>query len=93
MAGTLRQEHSLWGLPTHGGPQALPGATKVKTIFIVVLRHKSLFHYVNIYNTGAIVMAGKLLGDLAQIKAEAANSTGSYCILHLQALIIGKHVH
>lgn len=49
-----------------------------------------LLHCVDIYTDGAVVMAGKLLSRLAEIKAEAANSTHSHCILHLQAPIIKK---
>lgn len=62
--------------------------SNVKTIFIIVLRHICLLHCVDIYTDGAIAMAGKLLGQLAENKAEAANSTSSHCILHLQAPII-----
>lgn len=66
--------------------------SKVKTIFIIVLRHMCLLHCVDIYTDGAVVMAGKLLSRLAEIKAEAANSTHSHCILHLQAPIIKKNM-
>lgn len=70
-------------------PKTLSGLSKY--YFMIALRH-ICFSSVDIYTDVTIAMAGKLLGNLAQIKTEAANSANSHGIFHLQASIIGKHV-
>lgn len=62
---------------------------KVKSIFIIILRYFSSFHYV-ICGGGAKSMVGKTVGDLGQIKAVTPNYTGSQGILHCHALEVRK---
>lgn len=73
-------------------PKTLSRVSKVTIIFIIVLRHICLFRCVAVYTDDAITMAGKLLG-ISTHQGRGRNSASSLCVLHLQSLTIGKHVH